>query len=211
MDKSVLYLISYGLYVVGVNDGERPCGCVINSAFQITSEPMTLAISLNKNNYTHTLVEKAGHFSLSIISEETAPALIGDFGYATSREKDKFANYPYKMLEGMPILTEKIAGNILCRVLTSVDRGTHTVFFAEIIDTLKGDGEPMTYSYYHKVIKGKAPKNAPTYQAPEEQPASEVRYRCTVCGYIYEGELNNEPDDWTCPVCGQPKSVFVRI
>lgn len=33
-------------------------------------------------------------------------------------------------------------------------------------------------------------------------------YVCSVCGYEYEGEINEESDDFVCPVCGQPKSVF---
>ncbi len=35
-----------------------------------------------------------------------------------------------------------------------------------------------------------------------------ARYRCTVCGYIHEGEL---ADDFKCPRCNQPASVFVKI
>ena len=35
-----------------------------------------------------------------------------------------------------------------------------------------------------------------------------VKYRCTVCGYIHEGEL---PEDFVCPVCKQPASVFVKV
>ncbi|CVI69133.1 MAG TPA: rubrerythrin family protein [Candidatus Anaerobutyricum stercoris] len=35
-----------------------------------------------------------------------------------------------------------------------------------------------------------------------------VKYRCTICGYIYEGEL---PEDFVCPLCKQPASVFEKI
>ncbi len=35
-----------------------------------------------------------------------------------------------------------------------------------------------------------------------------VRYRCSVCGYIHEGEL---PEGFRCPKCKQPASVFVKI
>jgi rubrerythrin len=35
-----------------------------------------------------------------------------------------------------------------------------------------------------------------------------VKYRCTVCGYIHEGEL---PEDFKCPRCKQPASVFALI
>lgn len=35
-----------------------------------------------------------------------------------------------------------------------------------------------------------------------------VKYRCTICGYIYEGEL---PEDFVCPLCKQSASVFEKI
>ena len=34
------------------------------------------------------------------------------------------------------------------------------------------------------------------------------KYRCTVCGYIHEGELT---EDFKCPVCKQPASAFELI
>lgn len=33
-------------------------------------------------------------------------------------------------------------------------------------------------------------------------------YVCPLCGYEHIGDLNSEPDNWTCPLCGQPKSAF---
>ena len=49
------------------------------------------------------------------------------------------------------------------------------------------------------------------------------KYRCTVCGYIYDPELGDDdggiaagtgfeslPDDWVCPVCGAGKDVFEK-
>ena len=88
-----------------------------------------------------------------------------------------------------------------------------------MVDTVKGDGIPMTYDYYHRVIKGNAPKNAPTYVAEEEKPKTEKqtaattgkkKYKCQVCGYEVEvdGEL---PDDFKCPLCKQPKEKFSLI
>lgn len=36
-------------------------------------------------------------------------------------------------------------------------------------------------------------------------------YVCGLCGYEYVGDLDAEPDDYVCPVCGQPKKLFRRI
>ena len=91
---------------------------------------------------------------------------------------------------------------------------THDVIFARVLNTIPDNGTPMTYAYYHHVIKGKAPQNAPTYikeenVSPEDpKPNSGKKYICEVCGYIHEGEL---PDDFKCPVCQAPRSCFKEI
>ncbi len=33
-------------------------------------------------------------------------------------------------------------------------------------------------------------------------------YVCSVCGYVHEGDINSEPDDYVCPVCGVGKDMF---
>ena len=83
----------------------------------------------------------------------------------------------------------------------------------------------MTYAYYRDVKKGKAPKNAPTYINPEkiikDKNLNIEKYKCTVCGYIYDPETGDNthdieagtsfkdlPGDWTCPICEADKSFF---
>ena len=212
MDLTVLFQISYGMYVVGTSDNGRPVGCVINTFNQITSENPIVAICLNRDNYTYDVIKRTGRFSLSILSEETNPNVIAVFGFSSSREKDKYERFDYDVKDGLPYLRENTCGSLTCQVLSMTDMETHTVVFARLVDTAQGEKyAPMTYSYYHKVIKGKAPKNAPTYQAPapkEAAPAKKERWVCEVCGYVYEGDLTQEPDSYRCPICGADKSRF---
>lgn len=169
MDKSVLYKISYGLYAIGVMEGDIPQGCIVNTVFQITSDGV-IAVSMNKNNYTHGLIESAGRFSVSIISEDTPPKTIGRLGFFSGANVHKFDGLTCEMQDGLPLLKEACAGYLLCTVVGSHDAGSHTVFFAKVDDAMAGeDAHVMTYEYYHKVVKGKAPKNAPTYQAAESK------------------------------------------
>lgn len=40
-----------------------------------------------------------------------------------------------------------------------------------------------------------------------------ARYVCTVCGYVYDEDVEGTPfadlpDDWVCPVCDEGKEVF---
>lgn len=215
MDQTVLYDLSYGVYVAGSLDGTRPVGCVANTAFQVTAEPMTVGVSLNKLNYTEDCVRKSGYFTLSVLSENTPQEVIGRFGFQSSKEVDKFDGLRYQKVgaDGFPVLDEKVCSWILCRVIREVDVLTHTVFIGEVVDLGRLEKEPpMTYAYYHKVKNGKTAKNAPTYIAEPDAPAAvEKRYVCGICGYVYEGtaaEFEALPADWKCPVCGMGKDKF---
>ncbi|MBQ8647450.1 MAG: flavin reductase [Oscillospiraceae bacterium] len=213
MNKSVLYDLSYGVYVVTTLDGERPTGCVANSVMQITSSPATVAVSLNHNNHTNGCVAKGGRFAVSVLAEETDPALIGRFGFQSGRDADKFEGLEHEVHSGMPIPKADLCGWMVCEVLDTLETETHTVFLAKVVDGEKGSGKtPMTYAYYHNVIKGKSPKNAPTYRGEEQPAAEKAVWKCSICGYVYEGETPFEelPDSYTCPICRQPKSVFKK-
>ena len=164
MDTTVLYHLTYGLYIVGAMDGDRPVGCVINTCFQVTSQNPILAISLNKNNYTLEAIKRTKKFSLSIVAEETDQLVIPVFGFQCSKDNDKYADFGYDMVDGVPMVRGTFVGRMVLDVLNMVDNETHIVIMARLVNTLQGEGTPMTYEYYHRVRKGMAPKNAPTYR-----------------------------------------------
>lgn len=211
MDITVLFNLSYGLYVIGARDDHNtPVGCIVNTVFQITNEPNRVAVSVNYDNYTASCIQNLNEFTVSILTEQTDPAVIGTFGFHSSRDVDKYANTSYQLIDNnLPVLTEHTAGWLRCKVENKVDVGTHILFIAEVIETGQGSGEtPMTYDYYHKVIKGTAPKTAPTYRAPQTAPVDSETWVCGVCGYEYTGDFAALPEDWVCPICKKPKSVF---
>lgn len=204
--------LSYGVYIISTLDGERPIGCTANSAMQITSEPATIAISINHDNYTNSCIQKTGKFAISILAEDSAPDIIGTFGFQSGKNADKFASVGHRMVCGLPVVEDSCA-YVVCEVIDKMETETHTVFLGKVLDSdMLKKGNAMTYAYYHGVIKGKSPKNAPTYIKEDETPSPVVKYVCSVCGYVYEGETPFEdlPDDWKCPICKQPKSVFKK-
>lgn len=212
MNPSVLYNLTYGLYVLGAFKDGRAVGCVISTCFQVTSENPLLVVSINKNNYTLEAIRDNKCFSLSIVAEDTNPEIIGKFGFFTSRDIDKYADFGFEVKGYVPCVNGKFAGRLLLEAEQFTDCGTHVLVLARLIDTVDGTGIPMTYAYYHRVIKGKAPKNAPTYQKEEStaEPKTECRYECQVCHYVaeMEGEL---PEDYKCPICGVGRSSFKKI
>ena len=216
MNEKILWSLSYGLYAIGVEGESYPSACIANTVFKVTAEPAILAVSIHHDNYTHQQIMKHKRFTVSVLSEDTSGAVIGALGFTTGRNTEKLKNIRYKMLqEGLPVLKENICCWMLCKVIQTVETPTHTVFFAAIeAGSERSAGKPMTYEYYHKVIKGMAPKNAPTYQPPERvEEKSTEEWICTICGYVYSDPdipFEDLPADWTCPVCRAGKSMFQR-
>ena len=213
INKNAFRNMSYGVYVVSTLDGERPTGCVANSAMQITSEPATIAVSINHDNYTNACIEKTGKFAISILTEQSDAGIIGRFGFQSGKDVNKFDGVEAVVKEGISVVADACS-YLVCKVINKMETATHTVFLGEVIaaDVLKEE-EPMTYAYYHKVVKGKSPKNAPTYIAEEEETVQkEEKWVCGICGYEYRGEIpfDEVPEQFVCPVCKQPKSVFVK-
>ena len=226
MNVKALYKLSYGLYVVSSRKGDRINGQIANTVFQITSEPPTIAVSINKNNLTHEFIKESKVLAVSVISQDTPLSFIGHFGFKSGRDIDKLEGISYKTGETQaPVVTENTVAYLEARVIQEVDVGTHTIFVGELVgaDVIKED-EPMTYAYYHQVKRGTTPKAAPSYiEEKKEAKPKMAKYRCTVCGYIYDPELGDPdggikpgtpfeeiPDDWVCPVCGAAKSDFEK-
>ncbi len=211
MDKNAFRQLSYGVYVISTWDNGRPTGCTANSAMQITSDPATIAVSINHDNYTNKCIKESGRFAISILGENTDPGIIGTFGFKSGRDNNKFDEVEMAVKGFMPVVADACAC-ICCEVIDTMETTSHTVFLGKVADAdmLKKD-DPMTYAYYHKVVKGKSPKAAPTY-IPEEEVSKGEKYVCSVCGYEYDGEIPFEelPEDYKCPVCKQPKSVFKK-
>lgn len=219
MESNPLYSITYGLYVVGCYADGKAAGCIINTCFQVTSENSKLAICLNKKNYTLECLKKNPRFCLSIIAENTDPMIISSFGFRSGRDADKYADFGYDDIDGAPAVRGNFCGRLIVDAIDFVDCGTHEIVIAKLVDSKGGSGTPMTYAYYHSVIKGSAPKNAPTYRAeptaeaaPTAAPSDKKmrRFKCDICGYEVEVE-GDLPADFVCPVCGFDRSHFKEI
>ncbi len=228
MDLNILHNIGYGMYVVSSFKGELLNAQIANTVFQITNEPVTIAVSINKQNLTHEVIESSSRFSVSILEEETPLNFIGKFGFKSGHSGDKFKDIKFKKLSsGCPVVTEYTIGYIEVKVINKLDCGTHSLFLGEMVDSkaLK-TGRPMTYSYYHQVKRGVTPRTAPTFIKEKgmiKGGTNMQKYKCTVCGYIYDpsiGDPDNSikpgtafediSDTWVCPVCGATKDKFVK-
>ena len=211
-NKAALWDLSYGIYIVSSMDNTRPTGCCANCAVQLTHN--LIAVSINHTNYTNEVIKKNKGFAISILSEKSNREIISIFGFSSGRDRNKFDNIKYRTVNNLAIVEDSCA-YITLKTVKEVEFDTHTLFIGEITDgDIINNDIPMTYKYYHDVIKGRAPKAAPTYIAPDdsiEEINNKKRFKCKICGYIYEGDINLEKDDFVCPVCKRPKSFFEEI
>lgn len=203
MDKKAMYKLSYGLFVLTSGMDGKDSGCIINTAQQVTSEPNRISIAVNQANFTHDLVKKSGKFNISIISQAAEFALFKHFGFQSGRDVDKFAAYEHckRSANGLYYVTAGINSYISATVEKEVDLGSHTLFIASVDDMeVLSDTPSATYEYYQSSIKPKQAQTAST---------GKTVWRCTVCGYIYEGE--ELPADYICPLCKHPASDFEKV
>ena len=219
MDTAVLNNITYGMYIVTTKDNNKNVGCIINTVMQITSKNPIISISLNKENYTNKALKENKKCAISILTEETKQKTISTFGYFSSKDIDKFKDIEWEEINNLPVVLENISGYIIGEVIDIIDVNTHDVFLIKIKNTKQTSNKtPMTYKYYHEVLKGKSPSKAPTYNETKEKENMKKgnKYKCTICGYIYDDEkedikFEHLPDDWKCPICGVGKDIFIKI
>ncbi len=170
MDPKALHNIQYGMYIIGARKDDKLNAQVANTVFQITSEPPTVAVSLNKKNLTHDFVAASRAFSASILCQETPLSFIGRFGFKSGRDVNKLEGVQYKIgATQSPVVLENAVSYIEAKVVKEIDVGTHTIFIGEVVDgEVLNDKLCMTYEYYQQVKRGTTPRAAPTF-VPEKK------------------------------------------
>jgi flavin reductase (DIM6/NTAB) family NADH-FMN oxidoreductase RutF/rubredoxin len=217
--------LSYGLYIVSSMKDSQINGQIANALFQVTSKPPTVAVSISKENLTHSYIQASRKFSISILSRNTPMTFIGLFGFRSGKNMNKFESVNYKSgITGVPVVLQHAIAFIEAEVSGELDCGTHTIFTGRVVESQVLNNEPpLTYDYYRDVNKGKSPKNAPTYTEQEVNSRIEKapKYVCSICGYIYDPEKGDPdanikpgspfadlPEGWVCPICGADKTKF---
>lgn len=200
MDTKVLFNIGYGLYVLTANEGDKDNGCIINTVMQVTSDPLQIAIAVNKKNYTNEMILRTKKFNVSVLSENAKFEVFKHFGFLSGRDSDKFADYfqTKRSPNGVLYITEDTNSYMSAYVKQEIDLGTHTLFIAQLVEAENlSETQTVSYSFYQKNIK------------PKPENTNKKGWRCTICGYIYEGEVL--PADYICPVCKHGAVDFERI
>ncbi len=198
-DMTALFNIGYGLYVVTSNDGKRDNGLILNSVSQVTNSPNRIAVTINKENYSHHVIKQTGIMNLNCLTTEAPFKVFEAFGFVSGRNVDKFKNCePNRSDNGLVFLPRYINSFISLKVEQYIDLDTHGMFICSITEArVLSDKETMTYTYYQNNVK------------PKPKTDGKKGYVCKICGYVYEGD--ELPEDFICPLCKHGASDFEEI
>lgn len=202
MDTKSLFKLTYGLYLICVNENGKDNACIINTAVQVSNNPDKISVSVTKGSLTCEMIASTGKFNISCIDTDAEFSLFEHFGMKSGRNIDKFNNFTdvKRSENGILYLTKHANAFISVKVTKTVDLGSHMLFIGEMTDgEILSDNESCSYSYYHTNIK----------PAPKATVESVKGWRCTICGYEYEGE--ELPADYICPLCKHPASDFEKM
>ena len=213
MDQNALTKLTHGLYIIGSQDTDKGgfCGLVVDAVMQVASTPPVIALSLMNSGYTKSQIEKTRRFSLSVLSDQTPPFTIANFGFQSGRNVDKWSAIDYQTKSNLPYLTDSLAC-MEAKVLEYRKFESHTLFLAQIVDAWnEKDGKPLTYLEYQTTFKNEVLKSFQSKIGVKKMETKE-KWVCVVCGYVYDGDVPFEelPDDWTCPLCGVGKDMFEK-
>lgn len=198
-DLKALFNIGYGLYVVTSNDGKKDNGLIVNTISQVTNDPLRIAVTINKDNYSHHVIKQTKKLNVNVLSIEAPFSVFENFGFQSGRNIDKFANSKVLRADnGLVFLPKYINSFFSLKVENYLDLQTHGMFICSVSEArVISDKETMTYTYYQKNVK------------PKPQTENKKGWVCKVCGYVYEGE--NLPEDFVCPLCKHGAIDFEKI
>ncbi len=198
-DLNALFNIGYGLYVVTSNDGTKDNGLIVNTVSQVTNTPNRVAVTINKQNYSHHVIKQTGIMNVNCLDTSAPFSVFETFGFQSGRNTDKFANMaPLHSDNGLAFLPRHINSFMSLKVEQYVDLDTHGMFICSVTEArVISDNETMTYTYYQNHVK------------PKPETDGKKGFVCKVCGWIYEGE--ELPDDIVCPLCKHGAADFEPI
>ena len=216
MDLKGLKNLTYGMYIISTSFNNELAGCIVNTVVQITSSNPIIAVSVNKNNYTNKILKQSKRAAISILSTESSKETITNFGFYSQSVINKFNNN-YEIINEVPIIKDNICGYLIGYIINIIDVETHDIFLIRLTNNeILSDKTPMTYEFYQTNLKGKSSKNAPTFIEEKLESNNFNKYRCIICGHVYDDskedvKFEDLPDNWKCPVCGVSKDKFEKI
>lgn len=198
-DLTALFNIGYGLYVVTSNDGKKDNGLIVNTVTQVTNTPNRIAVTINKENYSHHVIAQTGKMNINCLSEDAPFSVFERFGFQSGRNIAKFEGCEtLRSDNGLVFLSRHINSFMSLKVEQYVDLDTHGMFICSVTESrVISDVPTMTYTYYQDNVK------------PKPKTDGKKGFACKICGWVYEGDTL--PEDIVCPLCKHGAADFEPI
>ena len=202
----VLLQLTQGVYLLGTRSDAGWAGSVVDAVMPVATQPFVIGISCMNTSFTKEQIEKSGRLSLSVLPSDVPPSVCETFGYHSGRDTPKWETVDKIEKDGLPVY-KKATAYLIATVRQKQVFDSHTFFLARVTEAdflSDAAAKPLSYADYRARIRP---------QISAACPPKTDKWVCTVCGYIYDGNVPFEelPDDWVCPVCGVGKSLFERI
>ena len=142
--KKLLRKIPYGLYILGLRDGEKFHGMVGSWLSQCSFEPPLLMLGIKQGSYSHKMLEHNPYFTVNFPAKDQKE-LVQSFFRPYEVKDHKFGEVPFRLSQhGVPILDETL-GYLECKVSQIVQGGDHDIVIAEIVESeIKKDIDNLT-------------------------------------------------------------------
>jgi flavin reductase (DIM6/NTAB) family NADH-FMN oxidoreductase RutF len=134
-----------GVTIVTAQDGDAKHGMTVNSFISVSLDPPLVLVSLERGRLTHSLALSSGYFGVSILPEDFQQ--VSDlFAGRLGETGDRFDGLTtFHLVSQTPLLAGSLSA-FDCRVVSTCEVGSHTLFIAEVLAVATTEnGAPLIY------------------------------------------------------------------
>lgn len=132
--KKILRKIPYGLYILGLREGDKFHGMVGSWLSQCSFEPPLLMLGIRKGSYSHQMMEHNPYISINFPRKDQKE-IVQSFFKPYEVKDHKFGEVSFHLgKNGVPVLDNAIA-HLECKIRQIIPGGDHDVVITEILES----------------------------------------------------------------------------
>ncbi|MCX8048941.1 MAG: flavin reductase family protein [Methylohalobius sp.] len=135
-------LLSCGVYVIGVTDGNQYNAFTAAWVIQVSFQPLLLALSINPQHRSYAMLKAGESFTVNVLGKDQAELA----RHFASPIADRLAKLPWRPGKtGAPILSQALA-YLECRLEENYPAGDHRLILGRAVGGARFQpGEPLLY------------------------------------------------------------------
>lgn len=130
--------------VVTAEHGGRRRGLTATAVCSVSADPPQVLACVNQGGRAHACIARAQAFAINYLSDAQAPVAMA-FSRQADDPDERFRPQDWVAgAQGVPLLRDALV-SFACRVVQSVECGTHTIFVGEILEIRQQDQRSLLY------------------------------------------------------------------